>query len=233
MPKRPKPSETSSAEPCSAGEPNASRREDRSPALRAALATLLERFADRLRGALEWEGDSPWRSSLAALVRQAPRGIWTVEARLLYDLQKVCVDYERQLYTIDLVEWALSWGKRPIKRPLPHQRDVLMSKHLRSAARRLAVARLSDRHRQHLSALIRAGIDRAEQRIRHHLGPPITGALDTVGLVPRNVPERVARHKIVEEMLDKIVEARLPDPRRLPRHLVAQQSQAPRRCPRR
>ena len=83
---------------------------------------------------------------------QTPRGIWTAEARLLYDLQKVCVDHEREIYTVDLVEWALSWGRRPIKRQLPNQRDVLMLKHLRSAARRLAAVRISDDQRRQLAA---------------------------------------------------------------------------------
>ena len=41
---------------------------------------------------------------------------WSAEARLLYDLQKACVDSEREVYALDLVEWALSIGKRPIKR---------------------------------------------------------------------------------------------------------------------
>ena len=96
----------------------------------------------------------PWQESLFALVSQTPRGIWTAEARLLYDLQKVCVDHEREIYTVDLVEWALSWGRRPIKRQLPHQRDVLMLKHLRSAARLLDAVRLSDQQRRQLAALI-------------------------------------------------------------------------------
>ena len=99
-------------------------------------ATTFGRFVVRLQAALDIDGpDMPaWRESLLALVHQTPRGIWTVEARLLYDLQKVCVDHERGVSTVDVVEWVLSLGKRPIKRPLPSQREVLMSKHLRSAA---------------------------------------------------------------------------------------------------
>ncbi len=75
----------------------------------------VDRLIGRLQAALEIERSSPqpWQESLFALVSQTPRGIWTVEARLLYDLQKVCVDHERDIYTVDLVEWALSWGRRP------------------------------------------------------------------------------------------------------------------------
>lgn len=175
---------------------------------RAAVRTSLDRLLRRLQQALEIPHDDlkHWRETLLALVYQTPYGIWTAEARLLYDLQKVCVDFERGIFTVDLVEWALSWGERPIKRPLPSQRDVLMSKHLHTAAGRLPVVRLSDSYRRQLSALLHSATRQAEQRLRRHFRPRLTGALESVGLCPKNLPERVARNKLVEELLDHIVE---------------------------
>ena len=176
--------------------------------VRSAIKMDVYRLIRRLQAALELDDASPqpWQDSLFALVSQTPRGIWTAEARLLYDLQKVCVDHERGLYTVDLVEWALSRGRRPIKRPLPNQRDVLMLKHLRSAAQRLAVVRLSDAQRGQLAMLVREASQRVEARLRRQLRPQIVAALDKVGLAPRNLPERVARKKLVEELLDQIEE---------------------------
>ena len=89
--------------------------------LRSAIKMDVYRLIRRLQTALEPDGAThePWEESLYALVSQTPRGIWTAEARLLYDLQKVCLDHEREIYTVDLVEWALSWGGRPIKRRTP------------------------------------------------------------------------------------------------------------------
>ena len=176
------------------------------PRVRSAIKLDVYRLIRRLQAAMELDADSPqpWHESLFALLRQTPRGIWTVEARLLYDLQKVCVDHEREIYTIDLVEWALSWGRRPIKRQLPNQRDVLMLKHLRSAARRLAVVRLSDARRRQLALLVHEAQRRVEARLREHIRPQIAAALDAVGLVPQNLPERVARKKLTEELLDQI-----------------------------
>jgi hypothetical protein len=175
---------------------------------RIAVRTDLHHLIQRLQAALEIHDRGPqfWHESLWALLMQTPRGIWTPEARLLYDLQKVCVDYERDIYTVDLMEWALSWGKRPIKRPLPNERDVLMCKHLRSALRRLTVVRLSDGQRQQLSVLLRGAIERVEERVRNRFRPLITQGLDEVQLTPRNLPESVARKKLVEELLDRIVE---------------------------
>ena len=174
---------------------------------RGAARRSLLRLARRLQSALQLPtSDLPAWEALWALLRQTPRGIWTIEARLLYDLQKVCVDAEREVFTVDVVEWALSLGKRPIKRRLPAQRDVLMAKHLRSAERRLTAVRLSDELRQQLTALVRAALARAEQRVRRHFRPAIAQVLNEVGLTPQNLPERIARRKLIEELLDRVTE---------------------------
>ncbi|MGD0516645.1 MAG: hypothetical protein ABSA26_03850 [Thermoguttaceae bacterium] len=177
---------------------------------RAQLAVRedVNRLICRLEAALELSRDAPrpWQGSLRGLVQLSADGYWTSEARLLYDLQKVCIDYEREIFKIDLVRWLFSIGRRPIKRPLPNQRDVLASQHLRSAERRLASVRLPESQRKQLATLIRAAIERVETRLREQFRPKITGALETVGLKPRNLPEQAARKKIVEELLDRIVE---------------------------
>ena len=174
----------------------------------SAVKNDVYRLINRLQAALEIERASPqlWQESLFALVGQTPRGIWTVEARLLYDLQKVCVDHEREVYTVDPVEWAISLGRRPIKRALPSQRDVLMLKHLHSAAGRLGAVRITDGQRRQLARLIHEATERVEARLRRRLRPRIDAALDQVGLKPNNLPEQVARSKMVEELLDQIGE---------------------------
>ncbi len=139
------------------------------------------------------------------LLARTAGGVWSAEARLLYDLQKVCVDYERDIYTVDLVEWALSRGRKPIQRPLPSQREVLMAKHLHSAARRLAAVRIPEARRRQLSALLDAAAARAEEQLRDRFRPLIAAALDDVGLSAANLPERVAQKKLVEELLDRVV----------------------------
>jgi len=175
---------------------------------RAAVKADVRQLSDRLHAALELaeDGSRSWVDSLDVLAVEASQGVWTAEGRLLYDLQKICVDHERDLYTIDLVEWVVSRGRRPIKRPLPHQRDVLMLKHLRSAAGRLAAVRLSVSRRRELGAMLHEAGRQVETRLRRGLRPPIAEALDAVGLTPNNLPERIARDKLIEELLDRIVE---------------------------
>src|SRR5262249_7605716 len=59
-----------------------------------------------------------WKEALAPLLAPATSGGWTVERRLLYELQRACLAVERQAYAADLVEWAITFGRKPIKRPL-------------------------------------------------------------------------------------------------------------------
>ena len=174
--------------------------------VRVAIKLDLAHLGQRLQAALEVKETSShdWQEALFCLLAQTPRGIWTNEARLLYDLQKVCVDYEREIYRVDLVEWVLSWGRRPIKRRLPNQRDVLMLRHLHSALRRVPLARISQTQRGQLACLLREAAERVETRLRNQLRPILCQSLDEVGLVPRNLPERLARKKLIEEILDQV-----------------------------
>ncbi|MCC6126501.1 MAG: hypothetical protein IT426_16195 [Pirellulales bacterium] len=200
---------------------------------KAAVRDDVNRLIIRLQAALELEDVSPqpWHDTLRTLVFAAADGFWTAEGRLLYDLQKVCLDHERDVYSTHFLSWI--WGcmvflagwlrdriarmrkdavpseRReipPLRRPLPNQRDVLMSQHLRTAERRLAAVRLPEWQRKQLSELLRKAIGRVESRLRGRFRPLVRAALDEVGLKPANFPERIARDKLVEELLDRVAE---------------------------
>jgi hypothetical protein len=173
-----------------------------------ALREAVHGLVARLQTALDIENAEPrpWREALLALAHQTPRGIWTVEARLLYDLQKVCDDQARTTSTIDVMHWIFSLGRRPIRRELPNQRLVLITRRLRSAQRRLPSARISDRQRRQLAEVLDAATKSAETSLRETFRPKIVATLGEVGLVPQNLVEVVSREKMVEELLDLIVE---------------------------
>jgi hypothetical protein len=170
----------------------------------AEIDTLLARLGPAL--GVKPGGMAEPRPLLLALLPLATDGIWPVEARLLYDLQKVCIDHERDLYAVDLVEYLISFGKRPLQRPLPGHQAVLVLKHLSSALNRLPSTRLADEQRLHAAALLQDAIHRCEERLRNQFRPILTSAFDDVGLVAHNYPEHVSRLKLVEELLDKICE---------------------------
>ncbi|HTU89638.1 MAG TPA: hypothetical protein VMF69_06035, partial [Gemmataceae bacterium] len=176
--------------------------------VRAAAHREMERFSQRLQNALGYSDDAAadWRQGLFALLEPASRGIWPSESRMLYDLQKACLDRERPVYAVDLVEWFVSWGRRPIKRLLPFHDSVRMVKHLRSARHRLTVIRIEEPIRRRLTELLIDSTHQAEHRLRQRLRPVVVAALKNVGLTPHNVAEEVARDKVVEELIDLVVE---------------------------
>jgi hypothetical protein len=175
---------------------------------RAEAIKYLQLLMNRLQAALQLSDAeaAEWMKDLPALLDKADQGNYPVEAALLFDLQKTCLDYERDIYALDVVEWVLSAGRKPIKRPLPSQRHVLVLKHLRSAAQRLTLARLSDGDRQHFNALLASALEGCEERLRARFRPILAHALHDVSLQPENPPERTAFNKIIEELLDRIVE---------------------------
>ncbi len=174
---------------------------------RAAARSELKHLADRLTRALfVRKGESEtWADALAPLLRSAPGGFWSPEARMLYDLQKVCIDHEREVFRLDAIGWVLSLGRQPLKRPLPHLRLVAISNHLRSAAKRLPAVKLTREERGRLEGLFRSALHRVEHDLREQFRPTIESTLAETWVPPRDLPERVARGKLVEELLDRIV----------------------------
>jgi hypothetical protein len=168
---------------------------------------FLEALLDRLQPALEIPpAELPeWSKHLPELLDKADQGSRPAEAYLLYDLQKVCLDYEREVYTLDLVEWVASGGKKPVRRPLSSQRLVRVTRHVRSAAQRLTMARLSDSDRKHFAGLLQAALARCQERVRSRFRPLLTSAIEDVGLAPRNRRERTAFLKLTDELLDRIL----------------------------
>src|SRR4029079_8059710 len=82
----------------------------------------LDALTARLCRALDVPKEHAWTPLFLALAQRAGprRGIrHTIEARLLYALQRAGVARERTLRAVDVIEWARSFGRRPVVRALP------------------------------------------------------------------------------------------------------------------
>ncbi len=165
-------------------------------------------LVERLRRALSFSEDQidAWQASLWELATNAIHGFWNSEKRLLFDLQKVCLDHERVTYKVDLVTWIVSRGKRPVRRPLSSLREVMMAKHLTSAANRLVSVRLSGIERDRLTGLLQRAAHLSETQMRERMRPVLQNTLQDVQLIPENIPERVAFDKLVDDALDCIAD---------------------------
>lgn len=147
-----------------------------------------------------------WWRALCPLLDRALLGYRSLEARILYDLQKVCVAHERGVYRFDLWRWLLTFGRAPLRRQLPLLETVQSAKYLRTTADRASSIRISAADRQRLLRLIREVQTRSDQDLRQTVRPLIESTFDEVGLVAQNIPERVARRKVIESLLDRLVE---------------------------
>lgn len=145
--------------------------------------------------------------AFVALVQEAASGHnpWNVEARMLHDVQRACIDHERETYTVDLVGWVRTLGRRPVRRALPAQRGVRIVKHLRAALAKAPRTSVPEPERSALAHALRDCVARAESNLRDELRPRIEAALAKVHLVPNDVPERVASKKLVDELIDQAV----------------------------
>jgi hypothetical protein len=173
---------------------------------RAEAEADLQKLMSRLQAALQLSDldVGVWLKDLSALLDKADQGSNPVEAALLYDLQNVCLEHEHEIYSLDVVEWLLSGGKRPIQRPMPLQKLVRVLRLLRTAEQRLALARISEADRRHFGQLLRTALEHSDQRLRERCVPVLSNALEDVGLAPQNPPERLAFQKMIEELLDRI-----------------------------
>src|SRR5262249_8559750 len=142
----------------------------------------LDQLIQRLQAALAFdEKDAEaWRQALPSLLAPAAQGIWPAEARLLYDLQKVCIDHERPVYSLEIGEWIYAAFRQPLLRPLPNQSLILAVKHLRSAVNRLPAIRVTHAGRHALSGLLHEALHHAEDRLRERFRPILNEALSAV-----------------------------------------------------
>ncbi len=168
----------------------------------------LDLLVEKLRRALDLDEATAqaWRRALPLLLTGAASGFWASERRLLYDLQRVYVDSERGVFTVAPLRWAFSLGKEPLRRPLPAQQEALVLQYLRRARDRVHDVRLTEPQRHRLAGLLRSAEHHATARLRARFRPLIADAFDQVGLLPANLPERVARDKLIDELLDRLCE---------------------------
>ncbi len=169
---------------------------------------LREGLVPRLRRVLSWDDDTTnaWVRALGALVKPAAAGVWSRAARALYDLQRIPSDLEGELSIVDPIEWLRLFGRRPLRRTLTRARGVVLLRHLSKAQRHLERAHIDADDRARLIELIDAEKQKVEQQVRAELAPVIGQVLNQAGFRSANLPEEVARDKVVAELLDRICE---------------------------
>ena len=172
------------------------------------LDRQVDAFARRLGWALDFDAAAlaDAETFIRDLIEQARGSSWTPQARLLYDLQKICVDSERESFRTQLLGWLFSAGRRPLAVPLPCQRLVLIHRHALDAFAKLAALDMPEGMRLVGTRLLAAAVETTDVAARAPLRPRLEAAIEAAGLTPRFLVEEAARAKLVDELLDTIME---------------------------
>ncbi|HEX3152556.1 MAG TPA: hypothetical protein VHR66_31075 [Gemmataceae bacterium] len=167
----------------------------------------LDRLVHRLIELLgdEAAAEATWRQALLPLLEPASIGDWPVERRLLYEVQRACLAVSRTTFAVDLLEWMRSLGRRPIRRPLSKTKWLEAGRRFRAALAYADQLTSEPQDRHVLIALLSGALHLTESRAREELRPDIESVLDEVGLASPSVAERLARAKLVEELLDAAI----------------------------
>jgi len=173
----------------------------------AAEDALRAGIVARLAPILNWDAASraAWLAALQALLPQAAEGRWCPSAKALYDLQKIAVDLEGDLFAVDPWGWAGSLGRRPMVRKLTLSRASLLHRSLLKVKRHLDHSHSADPAPTAVTTLLDDEIHRAERALREAMGPILERVLCDVGFAPATVVEEIALRKIVAELLDSTV----------------------------
>lgn len=145
------------------------------------------------------------RFVLVLLARLSTKvGRYAPEGRALFALQRAVRAFERAERVVDIAGAAASLGRAKVVRPVPIVRSVRCYRALRDARTLGVRARLEFDNRALLLELLDALVDAAEDRIRVELRPRIAASLDRASIRPESAPERAARDKVIEELLDEV-----------------------------
>lgn len=160
----------------------------------------------RKLAALAGEDEGEWVALISSLLPHAHWGMTSVAGRLLHDLQRACDAGEGELWSLDLGRVLRSGFKAPLKKQEVVRQKVAVARHVARALSRLASTRLVEAERRRGQRALRALSRRWEEVVRHDVGAILEEGVGVAGLVPRDIPEEVARDKLVAELCDRLLD---------------------------
>lgn len=162
----------------------------------------------RLQTALDFspQEEEDWTRALIPLLDKADQGFRPVEERLLNELQLACEDFEQEIYSLDPIGWIFSLGKKPLKKPLPHQRSIRIYHRLRDAGLKSITTRIGFSERKKLETILVDAAKKSESILRELLRPIVNKNLKDAGFEAVGTLGTLANQRLVEEFLDELLD---------------------------
>lgn len=174
--------------------------------LRALRQDLVEGLMNNL--AVTWRLD---QSSIRVLEHGVQRLLDEPDAaplssrpsRLLADLEQACLEGRTEYYRLQPLAWL--WSRKSLRLGLPFQGPLKALRALNAAKTRLDQLPWSGAEVAYFSAPLQTLGELISQRLRRQLLPRLSELLDTVGFLPGDHQQRVARNLLQEELFATIL----------------------------
>lgn len=126
-------------------------------------------------------------------------------SRLLDDLERMSLEGQTEYYRLQPVAWLGSGGRKSLRLGLPFQGSLKALRALNAAKKRLNQLPWSGAEVAYFSTPLQMLGERMGQRLRRPLLPRLSELLDTVGFLPADHSQRVARNLLQEELFEIIL----------------------------
>ena len=126
-------------------------------------------------------------------------------SRLLDDLERMSLEGQTEYYRLQPVAWLGSGGRKSLRLGLPFQGSLKALRTLNAAKKRLNQLPWSGAEVAYFSTPLQMLGERMGQRLRRPLLPRLSELLDTVGFLPADHSQRVARNLLQEELFEIIL----------------------------
>jgi hypothetical protein len=123
---------------------------------------------------------------------------------ILRDLERVLLESRTTYYRLRPFHWAASGGKVRLRQILPFQARLKALRALEVASSRLEQIEWPTREVERFSVPLKRLSEQLSTRLAGQLRPHLRASLEEAGFNPTNHRERVAAHKMREELLDVI-----------------------------
>ncbi len=143
------------------------------------------------------------------------------ERKLIQDVQRSYLDARKKYFKMNIGGWLLSFGRKPLRLPLPIVPFLKKMSSLRSLQKRIYKLSLREEQLHAFLDLVDRAFSKQEHEFRHQFGSIVEQNLIEAGIKPVEegltseeenafsrgaLREKIAFHKVKEEILDALIE---------------------------
>jgi hypothetical protein len=167
---------------------------------------IRDSFSHDLAHVLGIGSKESWNEELRSLASIIDDDPLSTSGRLIFELQAIIHSTTHKTFAIDPMGSLISRGRKKVNRELPEVGPIQTIRHLRKAIKLAEVLAIEKEVGLNLPDFLHEVSKEYEARQRTRLSEIIQGTLEEVGFRVENVPETIAKEKLVSELVDQLFE---------------------------